>query len=85
MRTPVIAGVDTAPVLQATKHDLDLVALAVKHGIVRYGHSPVCPGGDACSDLAIGQGGAELVCVIASVAEQVLALGSASSISAAPL
>ena len=35
MGTAVIAGVDAPPVFQASEHDLDFVALAVEHGVVR--------------------------------------------------
>ena len=33
----VVAGVDASPVLEPAEHDLDLVALAVEHGVVRDG------------------------------------------------
>jgi hypothetical protein len=34
--------VDTAPVLEPAEHDLDLVALPLKGGIMRDRHLPVC-------------------------------------------
>lgn len=37
MGAPVVAGVDTSPVLEPAKHDLDLVSLAVKRGVVGDG------------------------------------------------
>jgi hypothetical protein len=35
MRASVVSGVDAAPILERPEHDFDLVALAVKHGVVR--------------------------------------------------
>ena len=35
VRASVVSGVDAVPVLEASEHDLDLVALAVKDRIVR--------------------------------------------------
>ena len=61
MGASIVAGMNAAPVLEATEHDLDLVALAVEPGNVRDGHSPACPGWDPGGDLTVGQGSAEPV------------------------
>ena len=39
----VVAGVDTTPVLEASEHDLNPVALAVERGVVREVDSPIDP------------------------------------------
>lgn len=37
MGASVVSGVDASPVLEATKHDFDLVTLSVERGVVRDG------------------------------------------------
>ena len=43
MDASVVAGVDTPPVLEASEHDLDLVALTVERGVVRDVDFPIDP------------------------------------------
>ena len=68
----VVAGVDTPPVFEAAEHDLDLVALAVKRGVMRDGDLAVGLGRYAGGDAALGQGVSEAVAVIAFVGDQFL-------------
>ena len=43
MGVSVVAVVDTPPVLEASEHDLDLVALTVERGVVRDLDFPIDP------------------------------------------
>jgi hypothetical protein len=76
VRASVVAGVDAAPVLEPSEHDLDPAALAIERGIVRDRYLPVCLRGDAGGDLAVGQGGTKPVSIVALVAEQGLRPGA---------
>ena len=85
VRAAIVAGVDAAPVLELAEHILDAVTLAVELPVVRDWHLAVDLGRDARLDATLGQGLAQPVGVIPRSPSSALALGSASSINAAPL
>lgn len=66
----VVAGVDAAPVLEPSEHDLDLVAPPVECGVVGDRHLAVHLRRDVGGDTALGQGRAKPVDVVTSVAKK---------------
>lgn len=71
----VVACVDAAPIVEFAEHVLDLVTLAVEHGVVRDGHLSVGLRWDAEGDATLVQRGAELVGIVAPVGQQRLGAG----------
>ena len=84
MGATVVSGVD-APVFEAPEHVFDFVALLLEEGVVGDRGFAVGFRRNAGADAAVGEGGAEPIGVVILVGQELLGLGMAGSISAAPL
>lgn len=69
MSTSIVSGVDAAPVLEASEHVLDAMALAIERTIVRDEYLAIDFRGDARVDAACDECGSEPIGIIASVGE----------------
>ena len=69
MGAAVVTGVDAPPVLEFSKHVLDLVPLSVEHSIMRYLDFPVGFRWDTGFDFPVCKGVAQPVGVIALVSQ----------------
>lgn len=69
MSASVISRVDTAPVLEASEHVLDAMALAIERAVVRDEGLAIDLGWNAGGDTACSECASEPVGVIASVGE----------------
>ncbi len=70
MGASVVAGGDAAPVFEAAKHALNLVAVFVECGVVFDRVLSMPASRDAGRDALGGQGGAEPVAVVAPIGDQ---------------
>ena len=74
MGAAVVAGGDAAPVLQAAKHVLDAMALAVERPVIGQRLLTRTRGRDARGNTAFFQRGPEPSAVVAAVAQQLTRL-----------
>ena len=70
MSASVVAGCDTAPILEAAEHVLDTMALAIERLVERDFHLSAARLRDTGSDAPFEQRGAEAIAVVAAIGEQ---------------
>jgi hypothetical protein len=75
MGAAVVSGVDAAPIFEPSEHVFGFVALLIEDGVVGDRDLSIGFRGDADGDAALGEGGAELIGVVALVGEKLLGLG----------
>lgn len=71
MGAAVVAPGDAAPFLEPVEHDLDTVALAVAHGVVRDWPLSAADRRDARGNAARHQFSAEVAAAVAAVADEI--------------
>jgi hypothetical protein len=74
MCASIVAGVDTSPVLEPSKHVFDFVTLAIELFIVWYGLFTIGFRRDAGIDFSLGEGFPEPVRIIAPVRQKFFGL-----------